>query len=135
MSEIKVVGKVNYLNNTLRKKEDVYWVKRKNRANSLDVQIMKEFGCQSREACEKTCSILNNSRDNFFQKNIGWRKSLEKKYYYFPTSDRQLKCFMSRVRNEPKKYTGGKSLNYKPDNEIIFGIMGRARQRQYLIER
>jgi len=104
MNEIKVVGKIN----KNQKSRDQYWVKRKNRTNSLDVKIMKEFGSQSREDCEKTCNLLNDSKDNFFTKNMGWRKSLEKKYYYFPTLYRQRK---------QKIHSGGESLDYEITSE------------------
>lgn len=76
---VKVLGNIKKIE---KEYTPMYMVKRKNRCDSHDCVTLQEFGRSLYNDCSKTCTILNESKDNIDTQN---KKNFTGKInFYFP---------------------------------------------------
>jgi hypothetical protein len=79
---VKVIGKLE----NSKKDACLYWVKRKNRRNATDCEIMTKYGRSTKSDCEKTCRLLNEAKENIRVWVPGRFDSRYINFYYPSTS-------------------------------------------------
>lgn len=77
---VKIIGKVKKVN-----REPLYYVKKKDRNDCTNVEVLTEMGRSSLMSCQGTCDLLNNAPENRIVKKRAGKVDTYKKFFYFPS--------------------------------------------------